>query len=427
MRYSGGMVIANRTPLAADPAPVLPRLVLVVDASAAQRRLLSIFLTRAGYSVIEACDGPRALEICARRQPDFVLSDWLMPGMTGVELCRHIRENCTGGHVYFILLTSRAGPDDIAFGLENGADDFLTKPAVAAELLARLRAGERLLRLQDDALRANARLSEALAALRGAQTAMDRDLQEARRLQQGLIGERAARFGDFAVANLLQPAGHVGGDLTGSFAISGRRFGVFAIDVAGHGVAAALLTARLATQFSASVDQNAVLFLNDLGLYDGRSPAELARYLNYLMLADLRTDAYFTMVYAEIDQMTGDGRLVQAGHPHPVVQRGDGRIERIGDGGLPIGVIEDPSFDEIRFHLDPGDRLLIVSDGVCDASDRAGRRLGQGGLADILRKNEMTPGIGLLEALKWSVLGFAGARQGDDISAVLVERDEGAA
>lgn len=346
-----------------------------------------------------------------------------MHGMPGPDLCQRIRTDGHESYIYFILLTLTRKPDDIASGLESGADDCLSKPVSATELLARLSAGERILMLQDNAHNANARLTETLAALRTAQAAMDRDLNEARRLQQGLVGDREARYGHFTVSNMLRPAGHVGGDMTGSFAINTRRFGAFAIDVSGHGVTAALMTARLATQFSASVDQNAALYINEYGLYESRAPAVLARYLNHLMLADLRTDTYFTMVYAVVDQISGEVQMVQAGHPHPLIQRAGGDIEEVGGGGLPIGAIEDAEYEEVTLQLEPGDRLLIASDGVWDAADNSGRMLGLDGLNAVLQTNRATQGIGLVESLVWSVLGYSGGKQDDDMSAVLVERN----
>ncbi|WBU56486.1 PP2C family protein-serine/threonine phosphatase [Paracoccus sediminicola] len=420
--YAGTMSALNRITLDEMPAPSGHRRVLVVDDSRAQRMMLAIQLRRAGYEVMEADGAETALRLCREARPNFILSDWVMPGMTGPALCHQIRSDGVDDYVYFILLTSKADPSDIAFGLESGADDFLTKPTSASELLARLRAGERILALQDDARSANARLSETLAALRSAQKAMDRDLDEARRLQQGLIGDRDGRFGDYTVSNLLRPAGHIGGDLTGSFAINSHQFGVFAIDVSGHGVAAALLTARLATQFSASVDQNAALYINELGLFESRPPAVLARYLNHLMLTDLHTDAYFTMVYAAIDRETGEARMVQAGHPHPILQRAHGGIEQLGHGGMPIGMLETATYEEFSFRIEPGDRLLIASDGVWDAADGAGRVPGGDGLSTILQSNRDTTGVGLVESMVWSILAHSGGEQADDMSAVLVER-----
>ncbi|MDN3710739.1 SpoIIE family protein phosphatase [Paracoccus cavernae] len=142
--------------------------------------------------------------------------------------------------------------------------------------------------------------------------------------------------------------------MVGFFPINGQRIGIYALDVSGHGVTAALLTARLAAQLSDLTDQNIALKTTDLGLYDARSPRELLHVLNAQMLDELRTDAYYTMVYADLDLVGGELRLVQAGHPHPVIQRATGEIEWIGAGGLPVGVMKDAVFEELVPQLGPG-------------------------------------------------------------------------
>ncbi|MCB2105614.1 MAG: SpoIIE family protein phosphatase [Paracoccaceae bacterium] len=78
-------------------------------------------------------------------------------------------------------------------------------------------------------------------------------------------------------------------------------------------------------------------------------------------------------------------------------------------------------YEEITVKLGPGDRLLIASDGLLDATSKAGEVLGEEGLATIMRTNRATSGIGLLEAMVWSVLAYTGGRQEDDISALLIE------
>ena len=415
--------LAETAPLADELAQTARRrLVLIVDDSRAQRRMLAILLTRAGYETAEASCGASALQFCAQRLPDFVVSDWVMPGMNGTELCEKIRAMENGDYVFIVLLTSKAEPTAITFGLQSGADDFLAKPVGSTELRARLRAGERIMQLQERSVATNLKLTNALAALRSAQAAMERDLDDARMLQQGLVGEKEAVFADFAVSTVLRPAGHIGGDLVGHFSINAQRFGVFAIDVCGHGVAAALMTARLAAQFSASVDQSAALYIDDSGHYDTRPPAEVARYLNHAMLTELSTDSYFTMIYAVIEKLSGRVRMVQAGHPHPLIQRADGTIHLVGEGGMPIGLIEEATYDEVTFTLAPGDRMLMASDGLWEAADSAGQMLGQDGLSDILGANRSNFGTSFLETMLWSVASFSSGPQEDDMSAFLVER-----
>lgn len=401
---------------------VLRRKVLIVDDSVAQRRVLMLQLRRAGFDVHDVGSGDEALAYCQDHQPDFILSDWMMPGMTGPELCMEFRKIERESYGYFILLTSRAEKEDIARGLASGADDFLIKPVSAAELTARLSAGERVLSMQDRLREGKRALEKTLEDLRAAQAAMERDLKEARKLQQGLIKERHGRFGAVNLSLLMRPAGHVGGDLVGFFPINHRRVGIFAFDVSGHGVTSALLTARLAGHFSAIAEQNIALFTNKAGEIECRPPADLALLLNQMMIEDLRTDTYLTMCFAEIDTVSGELRLVQAGHPHPLLQRKSGEIEVLGHGGLPIGMFESAQYQETTARLRPGDRLLICSDGITEASHPVkGALLGEEGLCAILQTNAPLSGAGFLESLAWSVEQFSRGRREDDISAVFVE------
>lgn len=396
------------------------RMVLLVDDSRAQRRILSIQLQRAGYEVAEASSGPEALEFCRHREPDIILSDWMMPDMTGPDFCRTFRTLSRKGYGYFILLTSKTDKSDITHGLEAGADDFLTKPVSGAELLARLLAGERVLQFEERLRAGNAELQSTLDRLNMAQEAMDRDLREARKLQQGLVRERSGHFGQIEISLLLRPAGHIGGDLVGFFPINQTRIGVFAIDVSGHGVTAALLTARLAAHLSGSNEQNIALRAAQSGR-DAATPVALANFFNNMLLEEMQTDTYFTMVYADLDHGTGQLHMVQAGHPHPILQRSGGGIDLLGQGGMPVGVFNHPRFDEISIRLKPGDRLLIASDGVTEAENHDGQLLGDEGLRQIVRNQQDLRGHNFLDAMCHSVSNYACGAQDDDISAVLIE------
>jgi sigma-B regulation protein RsbU (phosphoserine phosphatase) len=122
------------------------RRVLVVDDSRLQRRILVASLKKWGFEVVEAESGEAAMEICLADPPDLILSDWMMPGMNGLEFCRAFREQSKDNYSYFILLTSKSEKNEVAEGLDAGADDFLTKPVSSDELRARISAGERILR-----------------------------------------------------------------------------------------------------------------------------------------------------------------------------------------------------------------------------------------------------------------------------------------
>jgi len=411
----------TETEAAASATGALRR-VLVVDDSKMQRKILSASLSRSGYEVIEAGSGDEALKICAEINPDLVLSDWMMPGMTGLEFCRAFRAMDRQSYGYFILLTSKNETAEIAHGLEAGADDFLTKPVSGQELRARLAAGERIVAMQAELVEKNRVITSTLDELQGLYDSIDRDLVEAKKLQQSLVKERYRSFGDSEVSLLLRPSGHVGGDLVGFFPINARRVGVYAIDVSGHGITSALMTARLAGYLSgSSPEQNVALIQNEMGLYDARPPADLAAHLNALVLDEMQTETYFTLAYADIDLVSGAVSMVQAGHPHPAVLRAGDEVDYLGEGGLPVGLIDGAEFEQFDTVLAPGDRLFLMSDGIIEAEDPQGEQLGEAGLAEMFKKHADKPGPVLLETLVEDLSAFTRGVFPDDVSGALFD------
>jgi phosphoserine phosphatase RsbU/P len=400
------------------------RTVLVVDDSRSQRLVIAAGLRNAGFTVLQAASASEALELCARIEVDLVLSDWMMPGMTGIDLCRALREAHAHRYIYFILLTSKSDKAALTEGLGVGADDFLSKPVDGAELRARIKAGGRLLGLERELRGNNQLLTDALGRLHDLYQRLDRDLAEARNLQLSLVPQRTRRTAGGQVTLRLRSAGHLGGDMVGSFAIDAGRVGLYAIDVSGHGTAAALLTTRLAGLFSGdSPERNIALRAGPDGP-EPRAPAAVAAALHRLMLGELSSERYLTLGYADIDGATGRVRLVQAGHPHPMIQRLDGRIERLGEGGLPLGLVDEASWTDIEARLAPGDRLLLVSDGVVECPGRDGTELGQEGLERLMIRLSGLRGQALMEGLIWELARWSGTEDfPDDVSCALFEYD----
>ena len=122
--------------------------VLVVDDDLVTREIIVEDLRHFGYEVTAASDGREAFELVRTGLYRLVVSDWQMPHMSGLELCREIRKRSWSGYIYYILLTLRGGVDNVVCGLDAGADDFLTKPFQPQELRLRLRTGERVLALE---------------------------------------------------------------------------------------------------------------------------------------------------------------------------------------------------------------------------------------------------------------------------------------
>ena len=129
--------------------------VLLVDDDPISRLLLLPLLDKWGCEVQVAKDGTAAWEaLQAPDSPRLVLMDWMMPGLSGVEICRKLRARSVEAYTYVILLTARDNQQDIIEGLESGADDYLTKPCNTPELRARIRIGERILQMQADVIQA---------------------------------------------------------------------------------------------------------------------------------------------------------------------------------------------------------------------------------------------------------------------------------
>lgn len=145
---------------AASLTPARPR-VLVAEDEAVTRLLLTSTLTRFGYDVIAVEDGQRAWEVLTGPHPPaLALLDWQMPGLDGPEICERVRARAAQSYTYLLLVTARSSKSDVVTGLSAGADDFISKPVDPEEMRARLRVGERMLKLEQSLAEQISRLQE---------------------------------------------------------------------------------------------------------------------------------------------------------------------------------------------------------------------------------------------------------------------------
>ncbi|HCQ11434.1 MAG TPA: response regulator [Leclercia adecarboxylata] len=392
--------------------------VLIVEDSPVYRRLLARMLAQWGYTVSEAENGVAALDILANQPVSLVMSDWEMPEMDGLSLCREIRSRQFGHYVYVILLTAREAPDDLTLGFDAGADDFLSKPVEQSELRARLHAGARVLSLESTLAARNARLSEALRQI-------EQDLEVAARIQQSVLPAHQQRHQDYFSDWIFLPSAWVSGDIFNVFPLD-NHLGFYCVDVSGHGVGAAMMSLAVARQFLHGRAVERFLFTAD---NEVASPAEVVRILNGRFCSDeVEIVSYFTMIYGVIDLATGEGRLCQAGHPTPFIVTPEGEARTVGNGGAPVGLMPDLCWTDVHFSLAAGERLCLFSDGITECENLVGEQFGQMRLQASLQAGV---GLTLNELLPQFARHLVHWRSGDnkeplamadDVSLLVIER-----
>jgi diguanylate cyclase (GGDEF)-like protein len=157
------MTGARGVEVASDPETVTAltgetsNTILLAEDDAVTRMLMTRFLKKAGYEVTAVVDGSEALDRMSQRYYPILVTDWEMPSMDGIELCKAVRNLQLDGYVYALLLTARNAKEHIIAGLEAGADDYLIKPVHEPELIARLNTGRRILALEHSLRAANER------------------------------------------------------------------------------------------------------------------------------------------------------------------------------------------------------------------------------------------------------------------------------
>ena len=125
--------------------------VLIAEDDLTSRRMLEAMLGKWGYEVVTACDGKEAWQaLQTENAPQLVITDWMMPEMDGLTLCRKIRQVKLPNYVYLIIVTAKDQKEDSVKGLEAGADDYIVKPLDPEELGARIRSGQRIIQLEED-------------------------------------------------------------------------------------------------------------------------------------------------------------------------------------------------------------------------------------------------------------------------------------
>ncbi len=388
---------------------------LIVEDEPASRSQLRTLVEQMGFEVFVACNGAEALTIMHREDIRLVVTDWMMPVMDGATLCRIIRGMKTPGYVYVIFLTSRTNKADLIEGMKAGADDYLAKPCSADELQVRINAGIRVLTLERSLVEKN--------------EVIRKDLEAAKELQRNFLPKRLPVLSNLEFAERFIPSTYVSGDIYNVFRLDETHFGFYQIDVMGHGVLSALFSLSIHLRLMRDLYPYGLLMVpaEDKPLCRINTPIEVARILNAESLLE-RFGSYFTMVYGTLDIGSGLLELYRAGHNPPLIFRADGSSACVVEGGPPIGLgvpMEDT--DAVRIQLEPGDVLVVFSDGVNECRPRDDR----GGVYGFERAREVLDRslhLGLdpaFDRLIADLSGFRGGSEFDDDVSLMALRWKG--
>ncbi len=306
--------------------------------------------------------------------------------------------------------------------MDAGADDFLVKPISPEELRVKVRAGERVLSLEQGLADKNRELARINGRLKSAHTLIEDDLKAAAWMQTRLLPSPAMLAHGVRCEWRLQPSGYVAGDTFNFFAMGEQLVGFYLLDVSGHGVPAAMLSVALSMMLTpdGAAENPLKRYNRDSEAFEFLPPGDALRGLNHRFQS--KDDRYFTMIYGLFDTRSSILSLAQAGHPGPILIRKAGEIRKLGSGGMPLGVWPDIDFDCFDVSAKHGDRLLLYSDGVTECTNVHGEAFGENRLLAYLEQwagqplNELLGGL-MTEIKAWrAVADFA-----DDVSLLAIE------
>jgi phosphoserine phosphatase RsbU/P len=236
------------------------------------------------------------------------------------------------------------------------------------------------------------------------------DLEIARQIQFGLLPFAPYVAADLRIETVMRPANTVGGDYFDLIDLGEDRLAVVIGDVAGKGMPAALLMALL---------QGSLRTLLTAGLRG----AEVVTKLNAHLCANIPSNRLVTFFYGELDRATGVLDYVNAGHNPPFILRADGLGERLAPTAIALGILPEATFELFETELEPGDRMLLYTDGVTEAANARDEEYGEARVLAWLREHHGHDGRALVEGLIDDVVRFASpVRPRDDMTLMTVSR-----
>lgn len=395
--------------------------ILIAEDDLIAQELIRVFLRQHGFDVTISDNGDDAWKLFQQHPTRFVITDCNMPGISGLEFCRRIREEYEGRYTYVIMLT--ANKYNIS-GLAAGADDYVTKPFNPDELRFRIKAGQRVLELEDRLEDQIRELNESREALDSTHQRLRTELNAAADLQRALLPKELPESKAVNFAWSFEPSAQLGGDTFNVFQLAKHRYAFTLADVCGHGIKPALLAVTLQHVLDPRYRHTPLLWADFATDQATRvvPPTEVLARLNQQFPMDMEVGQYFTMLYCVLNSETGKMHYATAGHPPPILIPADGAPRQLPGTGMPIGIQEDNDFDHQSVTLTPGDRLLLFSDGLIEAFNADGSLVGTQRVLGWLDESRALDADGQVKVLSRNVRAWAAdGRPDDDVAILMVE------
>ncbi|EKQ70646.1 serine phosphatase RsbU, regulator of sigma subunit [Leptolyngbyaceae cyanobacterium JSC-12] len=379
-----------------------PTKILVIEDDRTAQLVLTKMLEEQGYDVTVASDGVEGLEQARHFHPALIICDWIMPRLDGLEVCRQVKADPELSTIFFILLTARGGVEDRVQGLDNGADEFLTKPVEMSELRARVKAGLRLNRVYQ--------------ALQDQKRILEVELMEAAEYVRSLLPSPLT--GSVNIDSRFIPSRQLGGDCFDYYWLDPDYLAIYLLDVSGHGLGAALPSISVLNLLrSQSMD--------GVNFYQ---PNHVLRALNETFQMDDQNDKYFTIWYGVYNQAKRQLVYSSAGHPPALLLAGaseeDVQVKRLKTVSLPIGMMPDTKFVNQRCDIESASTLYVFSDGIYEIMQPDGEVWGLDQFVELLAKNRTNINKQGLDYVLGHIKSLSGNDAlDDDLSLLMVNFD----
>jgi len=336
--------------------------ILVIDDDTAVQELLRRTLKKQGYEVTVASNGEDGVAQAQKLRPALIICDWIMPRLTGIDVCRRVKADPELSTTQFFLLTSLGSIADRVKGLDAGADDFISKPIELNELQARVRAGLRLHQLSRD--------------LKIAKQSLEAELAEAAEYVQSLLPDPMTE--PISIEAKFIPSRQLGGDCFDYNWLDADYLAIYLLDVAGHGLRAALPSVAVLN----------LLRSRTLPNIDYYKPSDVLRALNTTFQMSYQNDKYFTIWYGVYNRISRQLVYASAGHPPAVLisqsPASNAKIQRLKTPGMPVGMFPDAPYVDNCCDVEDLSTLYIFSDGVYEIHQPDGNIWGLDPFIDLL-------------------------------------------